>query len=266
MPKKRIQRVLNIVPSRDTQKDWKYENAVGAGLAAGRVAAVPASKDLRETWWDIGDQVDSGSCVGWATADGLLRWHFTKTNRLPKTEKLSPRFTWMASKETDQYTSYPETMIEAAGTSLKAALEVSRKFGAAKMTTLPFRPELLFRGEEATFFSLIAQFKIASYYNLTPAPGKSSFPIWRDWLANHGPILTRLDVDATWDDVKKNGNLDTYRPDTARGGHAIALVGYTRERFIIRNSWGKGWGDKGFAYASLAYAQAAFTEAYGVIV
>ena len=31
-------------------------------------------------------------------------------------------------------------------------------------------------------------------------------------------------------------------------------------------SWGTGWGDKGFAYASLAYAQEAFTEAYGVEV
>ena len=51
-----------------------------------------------------------------------------------------------------------------------------------------------------------------------------------------------------------------------RGGHAIALVGYTPDRFIVRNSWGTGWGDKGFAYASLAYAKDAFTEAYGISV
>ena len=44
----------------------------------------------------------------------------------------------------------------------------------------------------------------------------------------------------------------------------VALVGYTPDRFIVRNSWGTGWGDKGFGYASLAYAQDAFTEAYGV--
>jgi C1A family cysteine protease len=45
----------------------------------------------------------------------------------------------------------------------------------------------------------------------------------------------------------------------------VALVGYTPDRFIVRNSWGTtGWGDQGFGYASLAYAQDAFTEAYGV--
>ena len=39
------------------------------------------------------------------------------------------------------------------------------------------------------------------------------------------------------------------------------MVGYTSTGFIIRNSWGTGWGDKGFAYASNAYAKKAFTEA-----
>ena len=44
------------------------------------------------------------------------------------------------------------------------------------------------------------------------------------------------------------------------------MVGYTADRFIIRNSWGTGWGDKGFGYASIPYARDAFTEAYGVTV
>jgi C1A family cysteine protease len=79
--------------------------------------------------------------------------------------------------------------------------------------------------------------------------------------------MVRLDVDSTWDDASfTGGKLDTYNPNSTRGGHAVALVGYTADRFIVRNSWGTGWGDKGFAYASLAYAQEAFTEAYGVEV
>ena len=90
---------------------------------------------------------------------------------------------------------------------------------------------------------------------------------WRKWIALAGPILVRLGVDSTWDNATAtHGNLDVYQPATVRGGHAVALVGYTPDRFIVRNSWSTRWGDKGFGYASNAYASAAFTEAYGVVL
>lgn len=76
-----------------------------------------------------------------------------------------------------------------------------------------------------------------------------------------------MNVDDTWYKATVNGgDLAEYFSETARGGHAVALVGYDSGRFIVRNSWGTDWGDGGFAYASLAYAQEAFTEAYGVVV
>lgn len=31
------------------------------------------------------------------------------------------------------------------------------------------------------------------------------------------------------------------------GGHAIAIVGYNKEGFIIRNSWGKNYGQNGYS-------------------
>jgi hypothetical protein len=34
---------------------------------------------------------------------------------------------------------------------------------------------------------------------------------------------------------------------TIDGGHAFALVGYTRDGFIVQNSWGEDWGTRGFA-------------------
>lgn len=37
------------------------------------------------------------------------------------------------------------------------------------------------------------------------------------------------------------------RQGRAESGHALAIVGYTAEGFIIQNSWGKAWGAKGFA-------------------
>jgi hypothetical protein len=254
-------RILNCLPSKDPEEDWGIADAVDAGILAA-AAAAPAAKDLRQDWWKIGDQGSTGSCVGWAAADSVVRWHLATTNRITQTDLLSVRFVWMAAKETDEFLRRPSTFIEGDGTSLKAALDVVRKFGVVPDRDLPFRSGRLYKGQSQAFYATAAQLKIASYFNLGRDPSR-----WRRWLAANGPILTRLDVDATWDNAASTGgNLDSYQPDTVRGGHAVALVGYTPERFIVRNSWGKGWGDQGFGYASIEYARDAFTEAYGVSV
>jgi C1A family cysteine protease len=229
-------------------------------------AAVPASKDLREKWWEIGDQGATGSCVGWATADSVLRWHFVNAGRFSKEDHLSVRYVWMAAKETDEFSSRPTTFIERDGTSLKAALDVARKYGVVADSEVPFKPTKLSMKDTLTFYALASQLKIASYFNLgwsMPMPNK--IVMWRMWLSTRGPVLTRLNVDSTWmNATKTQGKLDVYDASILYGGHAVALVGYTQDRFIVRNSWGTGWGDNGFAYASIPYAQSAFTESYGV--
>jgi hypothetical protein len=256
-------RICNLVPSRNTEKDWRLEHALASGAVAAAPAALPASVDLRAAWWNIGNQESTGSCVGWGSTDGVARYHFVQAGRLAKTEKLSPRCTWMASKETDAFTARPETFIEEAGTSLKAAVDILRKYGAATESLLPFHiPTNMYLGNEDTFFASMATRRIASYFNLL-----KNVANWRSWLAAHGPILVGLSVDATWDNATAtHGKLDTFQPGTVRGGHAVAAVGYTADRrIIIRNSWGTSWGDKGFAYASEAYIAAAFfDESYGV--
>jgi hypothetical protein len=264
---KRVKRILNVVPSKETENDWRYEHAEQAGLLAAAPVRLPASKDLRESWWTVGDQKQTGSCVGWASVDSVIRWHFVKAGFLRKDERLSPRFVWMASKETDDFISQPTTFIESSGTTIKCALDVARKFGTVRDGVLPFDSGKLFAGEEETFYAVAAQLKIAAYFNIS-LNGDGGLDDWRRWIATKGPIVARLDVDRTWDQAADtNGNLDAYLPENHRGGHAVALVGYTPDRFIVRNSWGPtSWGDKGFGYASPEYAQAAFTEAYGVAV
>lgn len=256
-----VVRILNCIPSRETDKDWTYEHAMSAGVL--RAAPLPPSKDLRAAWWEIGNQGETGSCVGWATADSVLRWHFVKAGRMHNSERLSPRFIWMASKETDEFNTQPTTFIESDGTSLKSALDIARKYGSVLDSVLPFDPPILFPGEARAFYMTAAERKIASYVNLGRDPTR-----WRRWLATRGPILTRLDCDNTWMNAKATGGvLAIYDPMSTVGGHAVALVGYDPNTFIVRNSWGTElWGDQGFGYASNAYAAAAFTEAYGVNV
>lgn len=259
------ERICNLVASRDIERDWLFEHALAANVVAAAPRALPANVDLREDWWTIGNQEDTGSCVGWASTDGVTRYHMVKSGKIAKPGQLSPRCTWMASKETDEFTSRPETFIEGVGTSLKAAMEILRKYGSVPESMLPFHiATKMFTGDENTFFATAASYRVASYFNL-----RKNLNDWRNWLAAHGPILAGVNVDATWDNATNTkGNLDTFQPKTIRGGHAICVVGYTTDkRFIIRNSWGTGWGDEGFAYASEAYINAGFfNESYGVTV
>jgi hypothetical protein len=256
------ERILNCLPSPDQADDWDVASAAASGLVATR-GPLPTSVDLRADWWKIGDQGSTGSCVGWATADSVLRWHLVDAGRIGTTEKLSVRFVWMAAKETDEFSTRPTTFIEPEGTSLKAALDVARKYGAVRDRDLPFARPKLFGGDAKAFYLLASQLKIAAYVNL----GRD-LTAWCRWIATNGPILTRLTCDDTWMNAKSTkGRLDSYDWASASGGHAVALVGYTQDHFIVRNSWGAStWGDKGFAYASYPYATDAFTEAYGVSV
>src|SRR4029453_7440054 len=130
-------------------------------------------------------------------------------------ERVSPRATWMSSKETDQFVSRPETFIEGAGTSLKAAMDILRKYGAVPESMLPFHIETtMYAGNENTFFATAATRRIAAYFNL-----HKNLSSWRNWLATHGPIMAGLSVDATWDNATStHGNLDTFQPNTVRGG------------------------------------------------
>ncbi|MGK3371360.1 C1 family peptidase [Citrobacter youngae] len=265
--------ILNCEPSHDTGNDWTITSAIAAGMHPA-AASPPSSLDLRDdAWWKISNQGETGSCVGWGTVDGLLRWHFVNAGKLNKTEELSVRFIWMAAKETDEITERPTSFIEGSGTTLKAALDIARKYGIVTATILPFQnvaghPQLFISpvpndpSPENTFYAIAAQRRISSYINL----GKGTAN-WRAWIANNGPILTRLEVDSTWNNAfNSNGNLDVYDPSSSRGGHCVVVVGYTPDRFIIRNSWNINWGDKGYAYASNDYANQAFTESYGVTI
>lgn len=57
-------------------------------------------------------------------------------------------------------------------------------------------------------------------------------------------------------EVAKTGKMPMPGPDeTLLGGHAVAVVGYDDEMqcFIVRNSWGVKWGDKGHFYMPYEY-------------
>lgn len=257
-------KILNAVLSQGKETDWKMEDAIANGIIS---EGFPETLDLREDdWWDIGDQGATGSCVGWASTDGVLRWHLVKANRISKTDKLSVRFTWMAAKETDKFTDFPETFLERSGTPLKGAVDVLRKFGGVHADVLPFDHGFVaYEYDTDSFFDLAAQHKISGYYCLQ-YDEVTNIDHFKQWLANKGPILAMIDIDSNfwkpYDDKKII--LTDYDKSSVDGGHAVTIVGYTKDYFIIRNSWGTEYGDNGYVYCSNEYMKAGCCEAYGI--
>lgn len=60
-------------------------------------------------------------------------------------------------------------------------------------------------------------------------------------LLMNGPCFGALPVYSDRPDF-----WNKYQGDRLQGYHAIAIVGYDKEGFVIRNSWGTSFGDKGY--------------------
>ena len=79
----------------------------------------------------------------------------------------------MASKETDVITTRPESFIEGAGTTLKAAVDVARKHGVALMDELPFHIQTkMYTGSENAFYASCAQRKVVGILQPAQEPAE----------------------------------------------------------------------------------------------
>jgi C1A family cysteine protease len=76
-------------------------------------------------------------------------------------------------------------------------------------------------------------------------------------LAAGFPVVAGFTVYESFesDDAAKTGVIPTPSPgEQVMGGHAILIVGFdkVKRQWIVRNSWGADWGDKGYCYIPFA--------------
>ena len=88
------------------------------------------------------------------------------------------------------------------------------------------------------------------------------------------PVMFTFDVYAGYEDATSNGGKIAMPSGDSLGGHCNLVVGYndsTQNRdgsagaFIVRNSWGTSWGDKGYGYMPYGYASGGYMQTCYVI-
>ena len=77
-------------------------------------------------------------------------------------------------------------------------------------------------------------------------------------LASGSPIVFGFSVYESFEseEVARSGDVSLPPPDEALiGGHAVVAVGYddASQRFLVRNSWGEGWGQAGYCTMPYGY-------------
>ena len=75
-------------------------------------------------------------------------------------------------------------------------------------------------------------------------------------LANGYPFVFGFTVYSSFMNIGSNGIMNMpQQSDTIEGGHAVMCVGYDSSKgyYIVRNSWGRSWGDKGYFYMPASY-------------
>ncbi|WP_447984703.1 C1 family peptidase [Nitrospira sp. Nam74] len=235
---KKIGKTLDAFPDKIDLRDWLYRPTLQ--ILPDQIincALVP----------EILDQGTEGACTGFALA-AVINYllHQRRTMR-----RVSPRMLYELARRYDEW---PGERYE--GSSARGAMKGWERHGVC---TRDLWPDNLHgsqhfnqaRADQAVFTPG------GTYYRV-------NFRQVRDLHAaihEVGIVYVTLMVHAGWErpgpktvTIKSGvGNKSTItlpviqRKGNADGGHAVALVGYTCQGFVVQNSWGRRWGKNGFA-------------------
>jgi len=211
----------------DKDKDVKELLAVAKPQASGDI-------DLRSYCTDS-NQGSLSSCVGNATADSVEIINAIEGH--PRVE-LSRLFVYAMARILNG------NLNQDGGTYIRSAFESLSKFGICEEDIWPYVSRKVY-----TSPSLIAQqrargHRIHSYYRIK-SNGTTRVNEAIAALRAKKPVVFGTMLDRTFYDIR---NMDPVGIPKGSfiGGHAMILVGYSNGNFIAKNSWGTGWGSRGY--------------------
>jgi len=235
----KTKRKLDAFPDRIDVRDWFYQP---------RLSPLPTQLVNLDKVPEVLDQGSEGACTGFALAAVI---NFLLAQRSIG-RRVSPRMIYEMARRYDEWPGE-----EYDGSSARGAMKGWIGHGVCEYASWP--PDK----------TGLEYFTPAVSEESQGTPGGAYFRVMhrevRDMhaaLNEVGILYVTLMVHAGWNQpgpattVISTGEADNpqeitlpiiERQGRADGGHAVAIVGYTRDGFIIQNSWGPGWGANGFA-------------------
>jgi len=231
-------------PEREDKPDWKFSSKLQPLL----VQVHPGDVDLRAHTTET-NQYSAGSCAGNATADSVEV--LNSIEGLPAVQ-LSRLFVYtLARNFMDMDMDGRSDIDKDEGTYIRLCFDVLSKFGicredvAAGKGGWPYDLSKLHELPDLKSMRRATGHRIHSYYRITGSGEDRVDEVISALRSNH-PVVFGTAINSAFRRVR---NLDPIGPPEGAtiGGHAMLVVGWLQGKgFIVKNSWGKGWGDKGF--------------------
>jgi C1A family cysteine protease len=107
----------------------------------------------------------------------------------------------------------------------------------------------------------------ADKHHLDAIPHPISTDDIKKVLSSGCPVHVAMNTGEAFSDVGRDGQFTAAEKGSGRHGrHAMLIVGYTGNFYIIKNSWGTEWGDKGYCYVPKNVLEQSDPELVAVLV
>ena len=208
------------------------------------LAALPQNVDLRSQFPGVYDQGQLGSCTANAIA-GAFQFDQRKLNL--KEFVPSRLFIYYNERKIEG------TADQDSGARIRDGIKTTVKTGVCPESDWPYIIQQFVGPPPPQTLVDAPKNRAISYHRVT-----QSLNQMKGCLAEGYPFVFGFAVYDSFEsqDVARTGIVPMPGPNEGQaGGHAVAAVGYdyAQQRFIVRNSWGPGWGMAGYCTMPYTY-------------
>lgn len=232
----------------------KYPRQISSNfLSSGSSKSLPSKVDLSNKLPPVGDQGQYGTCVAWSVGYALRGYMYAVEKGLSQQDlkqtrnQFSPKDLWVSIPSDGKSQG-------CGGAAFDPALSAMVSRGIATMETVPYSSLNCDGSPQSSWTKEAGNYKIKNYRMV----GESDLTVQNmKTLLSQGQSISfgaRLgDNFMSWQGGGILSNDSYISPNAQHAYHAMLLVGYDDSKgangaFLIFNSWGTSWGDKGYIW------------------